>query len=389
MNLVDRIKPFVFPRKTGTEGHLEIQDIIGKAVENLGLSIERQPFSCRNELSIFMAQLGVLFLILTIGKTIGTMFFYWISVVAAVVQVFVYLIAEFGLGARILISRQKGKGGLKATNLVSRLEPAGSQKLKIVYSAHYDTKSLHSYRIPVYRLMLLSIGLFDLLIIALGILKVFPSVDTAWRIYPVIPLSVIELICIVFFLVFYIVKNESPGANDNATGVLMLLDILERYKDKPLQHIAVECVFTDAEETGLTGAAEYVRQNVEKWKGEKVWNFNYDMLAGKTPLFVNSRGAFPLIEYGREIEPYLKSVCRSNQPYQTKIDDKELVINHKDIVIGTDAAAFFFSGIPVIQFQSKSKVHSKDDDLSVLKEETYEMCRNLTFDLIDHLDQSL
>lgn len=50
----------------------------------------------------------------------------------------------------------------------------------------------------------------------------------------------------------------SPGANDNASSVAVVLDILERYNEDPLEHIGVRGLFFDGEENDLQGSKHYV-----------------------------------------------------------------------------------------------------------------------------------
>jgi Zn-dependent M28 family amino/carboxypeptidase len=54
-------------------------------------------------------------------------------------------------------------------------------------------------------------------------------------------------------------SKMSPGANDNASAVAVALDILERYKQDPLENIGIRGLFFDGEEAGLRGSRHYVQ----------------------------------------------------------------------------------------------------------------------------------
>lgn len=51
----------------------------------------------------------------------------------------------------------------------------------------------------------------------------------------------------------------SPGANDNLSSVMVVLDDLRRLKDKELDQIGVRGFFFDKEEDGCIGSSEYVK----------------------------------------------------------------------------------------------------------------------------------
>lgn len=51
----------------------------------------------------------------------------------------------------------------------------------------------------------------------------------------------------------------SPGANDNASAVAILMVLAERLLQDPPRRIRVRCLFTGSEETGYLGARSYVK----------------------------------------------------------------------------------------------------------------------------------
>jgi Zn-dependent M28 family amino/carboxypeptidase len=55
-------------------------------------------------------------------------------------------------------------------------------------------------------------------------------------------------------------KRFSPGANDNASGVGILLALAEYYTKTPPQQIQLGFLFTGAEETGMHGAQAFASQ---------------------------------------------------------------------------------------------------------------------------------
>ena len=51
----------------------------------------------------------------------------------------------------------------------------------------------------------------------------------------------------------------SPGANDNASAVSVTLDLLKRFKERPLKNIGIRAFFFDDEEEGLVGSKAYIK----------------------------------------------------------------------------------------------------------------------------------
>jgi Zn-dependent M28 family amino/carboxypeptidase len=58
----------------------------------------------------------------------------------------------------------------------------------------------------------------------------------------------------------------SPGANDNAAAVGVLLSLAERLKEEPLEHTEVWLAFTGCEETGCGGMVKLLGEHGEALK---------------------------------------------------------------------------------------------------------------------------
>ncbi len=68
------------------------------------------------------------------------------------------------------------------------------------------------------------------------------------------------------------------GADDNASGTAALLSIAKQLSNLPIEHTVI-ILFTDGEESNLTGAKAFVEQNPDLLASIKL-NINMDMLAG-------------------------------------------------------------------------------------------------------------
>ena len=83
----------------------------------------------------------------------------------------------------------------------------------------------------------------------------------------------------------------SPGANDNASGTSVVLELARILKSYPISK-EVRFVFFGAEEIGLLGSQHYVNQLTEDEKARSIANFNLDMVGTDwekaTSLFTNT-----------------------------------------------------------------------------------------------------
>lgn len=88
-------------------------------------------------------------------------------------------------------------------------------------------------------------------------------------------------------------KRYSPGANDNASGVGVLLALAEFFSQHPFQNVRLGFLFTGAEETGLHGARAFAKY-LSKSNTNNVYVLNLDMVGvGNVLKTVISDGTLP------------------------------------------------------------------------------------------------
>ncbi len=77
----------------------------------------------------------------------------------------------------------------------------------------------------------------------------------------------------------YDTVDNVPGANDNGSGVSVMLELARVLKDLPTD-TEIRFVAFDAEETGLNGSQKYIQSLDEKDLNNIIGMLNFDMLAG-------------------------------------------------------------------------------------------------------------
>jgi hypothetical protein len=81
----------------------------------------------------------------------------------------------------------------------------------------------------------------------------------------------------------------SPGANDNAASVGLLLALAERLKQEPLAHTEVWLAFTGCEETGCDGLLKLLEQHGEQLKNAIFIDFELPGI-GDQPVYLQTEG---------------------------------------------------------------------------------------------------
>ena len=214
------------------------------------------------------------------------------------------------------------EGGLfKSRNLI--VGDPGSAKVLI--SAHYDTCA----RLPLPNIvfpMNIVLSLFT------GILPVFPIL-IAMLFHPamyirlmdkgilnpvagsiLMPVTSLALLFLLGFVIAGPIANPHT-ANDNTSGVIMLLELMERLDEETKKKVAF--IFFDNEEIGLLGSSFYRRRH-EKEIGDQ-FLINFDCVSeGDHLLVVYNRGAKKYLDAlqftAGEKTPLVKSSLRAFYP---------------------------------------------------------------------------
>lgn len=160
----------------------------------------------------------------------------------------------------------------RSQNVWARILPAGEVYRQVVVMGHLDT-----HRTPLafstdrwVRLFsrLVPIGLtstFLLLVLFVGG-AVWPGIG--WRLASLpLALVVLGLFLITFQADF---TPYTPGANDNATGAGIVLNLARRLKENPLSNTLVWLVLSGCEEVGCYGAEDFARRHKDEL-GRAVW----------------------------------------------------------------------------------------------------------------------
>ena len=125
----------------------------------------------------------------------------------------------------------------------------------------------------------------------------------------------------------------SPGANDNAASVAILLTLLERLAASPPSRLRVRLLFPACEELGYLGARAYVRETPPAG------------VAGVLSLELCGIGDTLAVWDATEETPFLRTVRGAFESLGRRADESYHVVG-KIPVFGSDHRAFAAAGVP-------------------------------------------
>jgi hypothetical protein len=228
------------PRLTGSEGAAEVGARIVEHFNTIGYDVEQRDFTFNPVIGRFgITAVGALYFIATFT---ASMFLYTNHPYGAIalLLILLFVVGTCGLLARAAIDRFPF-GRRQGTNMLATRTGA---RPRYIIMAHRDTKSQPvplSFRGPA--IVLAIIVWVGLLVAALlHIARPLPGIV-------ILVLGALAAVTGVI-LIFCWVDNHSPGALDNASGVVAALGIAARERDAG----DVGVLITDAEELGLAGS---------------------------------------------------------------------------------------------------------------------------------------
>jgi len=180
-----------------------------------------------------------------------------------------------------------------AQNVTAMLPPGGAPRRNVVLCAHLDT-----HRTPVFYSSAGWQRVFSLLVtvtfLSMALGGAVLGVGAAYPLLTSLPigsaarpsggagigaslvgiLAALMLVVQAFVLLMMATADHtpfSPGANDDASGVGVILALVEQLQAQPLQHTRVHIALTDCEETGAWGMRAYLDRHAKELGKDAVY----------------------------------------------------------------------------------------------------------------------
>ena len=239
------------PRGTGTGGESKAAEYVSQCLDKLGITSE--CFTCRtiismNHYPLIIDAMGLLSIILY--PLDGGLLRWIAALLALLVAPFMALTIRTSVNPlRLFLPK------VTSPSVLGKVEPTGQVKHQVVLLSHIDTNKCRLTWKPERLRALEPLTYVTLFVQAfLGVLFLIGAlVGQRWGIWLVSLLPGAYLLAMSITLILDDRTSYSPGANDNASSVGVVLDLARELTQQPLTCTRVWLAFTGAEETDHFG----------------------------------------------------------------------------------------------------------------------------------------
>ncbi|MFQ5646930.1 MAG: M28 family metallopeptidase [bacterium] len=360
-----------FPRLTGTEGEKRAAGIIQKRLVELGYQVQSETFPIyKTPWNHTRFLMGCCLILLLISR------FLFISnaVMAGVLALVVVFIGIGGGEYWLNLVGRAGKQPIAFSENIWADSNPGENKTKILFCAHYDSKS-QTLKLKR-RIYWLGSGLGATVMLSL-VYFVYPLFPHPWLVRTTEVLLLTGGIVAVRLMVVG-TGNESPGALDNASGVGMVLACAEYFIKHPPSGFSARFLFPSAEEFGLQGSIRYVQTHRHEIEDTLVINFDGLGLKGALRWVTSlNQSRNRLVE--RVIEAAGKTAVsiESLPLYPGLMMDHIPFMKHTSSVVSLCCAA-----------SSSGLIHSPDDKSELLESEGFSELGEVIEELVGSLQSA-
>lgn len=266
--LREELAILAIPRACGSAGELHAQRWVQGALTELGLEVREDPFRydprpARRGASLLAAAVAIAFALAATNPGLA-----WVAWTAVALAVATGVVLGGGT------PRVDRRPVLPARNLIAG-DPAGRPPAWVVL-AHVDTKSQRW-----------SFAARSSLVAAAAVGVLFWAGVLCTPAPPALARALAAAIASVALLITFLGSgNQSPGALDNATGLLTLVEFARRHAARGSTAPPIEWVVTTAEEDGLVGAHRYFERHAARLLEAGARVINIDTLGGSGPFLL-------------------------------------------------------------------------------------------------------
>ena len=311
LEIVKHLSGEIGPRPAGSEGERRALEYAEGLLRRAGAKVERQEVRGIPSPLPFRA-LRVVGLVALVGSVWDLRRSPW--------SVWIYLACFFLLPRLVSAARKRlaASSERASFNLIGRHE-AEEERATLILCAHIDTA--RASRVPgealprIHRLLQRAWLPFIALASALALVR---HALGSWLPMPEPLWLVIWRTCFAYAVIFaafelgYMAlswgKGFSPGANDNASGVAVVLALAERFAVRRPKHLSLLYVLFTAEEVGLVGSERFAKG----WPLDRgsTYALNLDMVGcGRRLHYVRGSWAFPPRRTDRRLNGLLRRAC--------------------------------------------------------------------------------
>lgn len=355
-----------FPRLVGSEGEKKAIGIIIEEFGKAGFNtIHRDKFKTSFYIWIVLRYMffpiGICLVLLALSFYINP----WLSLGILLLNLYIDRKAlKLATDCEIQYSKNENNN-FETENIYSSVENNNS-KAKVVFMAHWDTKS---QTIPSHiRILVFIISAFSILIM-LAMFLILSIIQLIVPFNSLVLNNILFSICVVIALIsnfnyFNKTGNKSSGAYDNAAAVGTIIELARFYKNNPKDNVGLIFLCTSSEELNLGGAKIFIQKYRNELDKSSTYFINLDLIGGNEMVrLVTSYGIPRKISSQKLKDLFFRSA-------------QELKIDIKDIYVPTGAWSDYmplvqegFEACWIASQPGLKYVHTKKDNMNLVSKE--------------------
>mgnify|MGYP006287487883 CR=1 FL=1 len=282
-----------FPhRGTTTKYEKESADFIAKLLIESGISVKIESFMSPKTYGwevIGIAILGVL------SAALGPLY---PNIAAMFAALSLWFFFRHFTGQKTPLTALVPKG--VSQNVIAEIKPSREEKQQIVLMAHYDTtrkgllwhpKVVGNFR----RSFQFDAALHFVLVPWTWLGNEFETYP--WYQLICLGIGLFYIVLIGIFLQREIRPEYVNGANDNASGVSLILKLAEYFRNNALENTKLQLVFTGAEEAGIHGTHAFIENQESDISQDNTFILNFDNIGAGNLNYCSGEGMLSFWAY--------------------------------------------------------------------------------------------
>jgi hypothetical protein len=264
----------------------------------------------------------------------------------------------------------------ESCNVITTIKPKNKNKQTIIFCAHHDSGKITKLLNTILGNYLLHM---DIMLSLISYIIFFVNIFINISFLLIIPIIKIIISIYISFNMFE--KQYSVGANDNLSGVQVLLNIAKKAKTNNTE---IKLISFGSEEIGCIGSKDYVKKHYKDIKDSLVINFE-SVGCGNYFTFMNNERYF--INYDKNLKyEFLKIL---------KLNNNKISNNSLSKLGVSDAGPFAeknISAITIISIDKNGQIpnwHSHNDIFKNVKEDNINKLTKASLDFIKKIDNNL
>ncbi len=381
-NFIKEVCDEIGPRFGTTEQELKAGMKIKGILESRVDDVVMEEFTCHPK--AFLDFVRITFIV----AVIATILFIWFPLISFFLYLYgisIFAFEQMFLKEYVDFFFPKRTG----SSVIGKLKPTKEPKQIVICSAHHDS----AYQFPLFEkfkskfrlVAYFTVGLVFLAAI-LSLVKFILDILGITSIMITLILLIVPILSVV--MVGYMTlnlhsKNVILGANDNLSGVAVVLALAEHFSTRKLQNIELWCISFACEEC-MRGSKRFVKRHLDELKDSKT--INLDMVGEGATLSIISAEPYFVTKHSIELaKEFQESTKRAN----VEMPIKAVMFG------GTDAASFSKKKLKAISIMAltpqdhPSTWHELKDTPEIIDEQLLENTLKAIIQYLQDLDAKL